>query len=193
MSTPAAIRFLDQRTKTPFSGLYLHYDASLDRLIEDLLAINQKIVWFPIHLLSSEDRIQARHQAGKVKGLAPEHLRFVTRIEDYALFFTAMYFNRMDVYDAHYSKVEFEGLESGSTDNEAEQFSAVENELSMLRLDSGYLNNVVYLVDIEFPDVEQLTLKNEPVLTISTGTGEGVFKGTFAYLNASKEALLAQP
>jgi len=192
LSTPAAIRFLDQRTKTPFSGLYIHHDASLDRLIDDLLRINQRIVWFPISILPSENRIEARKEAGERKGLDPEHLRFVSRIEDYALFFMAMYFNLMDVYDAHYSNIHLQGLETGPTPIESEKFSAVENELSILRLDSGYLNNVAYIVDIEFPDVNILTLKNEPILEIKTGNGESIVKGTFPHISNKREALLSQ-
>ncbi len=180
MSTPAAIRFIGKRIKEPFSGLYINHDANLTRMINDVLSINQKIIFFPIHILSSADRISARRKVSLDRMVDLKELKFVSNVEEYAICFSSMYFNMMDVYGAHYSDIKFEGSDTSAMINE--EFSAVEGELSALRLNSNYLNNVVYIFDIYFPKVEKLDLNNDVNVKITTGAGREIFNGTFRYL-----------
>jgi hypothetical protein len=147
--------------------------------------------------MSSHKRIKIREQVSKTRGVEPVDLKFASNIEDYSLYFNSIYFNLMDVYDAHFDKIQWDwDIDDEEDEDEAkynpkgEMFSATENEISTLRLNSRYLGNIVYLIDISLPNQTELTLDNDPVVEIKTGTGKHVFKGTFKFLEKSKEDLI---
>lgn len=162
MSTPAAIRFLD-RDELPFSGLYIHYDASLELLIENLLEINKRIVWYPIRMLQGVRETEAREQVSNKRRVPQSELIFASDIEAFSICFSAMYFNMMNR----------SGLAEGG--------------LSMLKLDSRYKNNIVYSIDIHMPHQLEHTLDNEPSFIISTGSGKEMFKGDLSQLKKEEE------
>lgn len=178
MSTPRAIRFLNKNNE-PFCGVFLHYDSSLENVVDNILEANRRIVIFPIQLLHGDDRVEARKEAEKIKGIEQKELKFVKDINDYSLAFIAALYKSYDVYSAWYKH----------TDDE---FSGVEGEISMLDLKSQYKGNIVYCVDIHIPKINELNLSNlsnEPIVKITSGVGEVVFEGNITQLK-EKQSLL---
>ena len=104
------------------------------------------------------------------RNIPVEELNFVSGIEEYALVFTSLLFKERNVFGKHYRH---------STD----EFSAAENALSMIRLDSGYKDNVCCLYDISLPDTSEINLKTSLDIKVHTGVGKVLYEGSLKDLN----------
>lgn len=188
MATPCAIRFLD-KSGIPFTGLYIHYDCSLNFVINSILNASQNIVPFPIRIMSTEKRLLIRKQSAENRGCSERDLRFAYGIDKYAIAFSASLYNLFDVYENQNEGIVFD-FGDGPEELEAEFYSGTEDFISSLDLSSGYKNNIVYLVDIMFPEKDSIGLDYEPVISIQTGTNEQIFQGNLSLLKLKKAALI---
>lgn len=180
MSTPAVIRFTG-KNGNPVAGLFIHFDANLARLIEDLLYVNKCIIPFPISMWP--ERIQARQAAAAIRAVPQEKLLFAQSIEEYAFFFGACYFNMVSDYSNH--NASFPWPEAAN-----EFFNSIEGQVSILSLSSKYRDNVCYQIDISYPSSNKLDISNEMNVVITTGNGEQVFVGDMRDLHDKKTDLL---
>ncbi|WP_415912964.1 hypothetical protein [Neptuniibacter sp. QD37_11] len=188
MSTPATIRFLNKRGEA-FSGVYIHYDCDLGFLIDSILDASKHIIPFPIRCLGSDKRIRVRSECASNLGCEESDLKFAYGIDKYAIAFTAALYNRFDIYEDHKSQITVK-IGGSEYKSKPEFYSGTEDFISQLDLNSNYKGNIVYLVDISFPNKSEFSLDYEPVIAITTGVGDTVFKGSLSKLKSESKNLL---
>lgn len=188
MSTPCAIRFLNRDNK-PFTGVYIHSDCQLDFVIESILEASKFIVPFPIRVMSTDKRAKCRSMSAEKRNCEEKDLKFAYGIDKYAIAFSSAIYNIYDIYEDQRGGIKFD-FGDGFEETEPEFFSGAEDFISALDLNSGYKGNIVYLVDVSFPEKTELGLDYEPLITIETGSGNAVFKGTRSQLELKKLDLI---
>lgn len=192
MSTPCAIRFINNRKKEPFAGIYIHYDCNIDFVIDCILRASRNIIPFPINIIGSDRRIKVREKAAALYGCEVKDLIFAYGVDKYAIAFSSRLFGLFDKYEQ-----QKEDLSLKLTDGDIEEFAPeaynfAEDFISALDLSSRYADNVVYMVDISFPKKTSIELNYEPLVTIKTGVGDEVFEGSLSRLKEERKEIIKE-